>query len=80
MISEKLAKPESVPDFIEGRTPKKVGAKPYTKLLMQAEGYYGRYSFCLGKLKNISEGKGSYRLARASGKTSPSPHSPLRIL
>jgi len=40
MISEKLSVPESVADFIEGRVPKKVGARHYTKLLRQADGHY----------------------------------------
>ena len=40
MISEELGIPESVADFIEGRVPKRVGARHYTKLLRQAEAYY----------------------------------------
>jgi intergrase/recombinase len=51
MISEDLAIPESVADFIEGRVPKKVGARHYTKLLRQADGHYGRYFSYLDKLK-----------------------------
>jgi intergrase/recombinase len=37
MISEELSIPEPVADFIEGRIPKRVGARQYTKLLRQAE-------------------------------------------
>jgi hypothetical protein len=36
MISEKLGVPESVADFIEGRVPKRVGARHYMKLLSGA--------------------------------------------
>ena len=54
MISEKLVIPESVADFIEGRVPKKVGARHYTKLLRQADGYYGRYADYLAKLRSIA--------------------------
>jgi intergrase/recombinase len=55
MISEKLAIPESVADFIEGRVPKKVGARHYTKLLRQADGHYGRYSEYLDKLRGSQD-------------------------
>jgi intergrase/recombinase len=40
MISEELGIPESVADFIQGRIPKRVGARHYTKLLRQADGQY----------------------------------------
>ena len=53
MISEELGVPESVADFIEGRVPKKVGARHYTKLLRQADGHYGRYSVYLAKFRGI---------------------------
>jgi hypothetical protein len=35
MLSEKLSIPESIADFVEGRTPRKIGAKHYTRLLAQ---------------------------------------------
>lgn len=35
-----LGAPESVADFIEGRTPKTIGAKHYMILLRQAKQYY----------------------------------------
>jgi intergrase/recombinase len=52
MISEKFSIPESVADFIEGRTPKKIGARHYSKLLRQANGYYQRYAKYICKLRN----------------------------
>jgi len=39
-----LGVPESVADFIEGRTPKTIGAKHYMILLRQAKQYYPRYA------------------------------------
>lgn len=44
MISENLNVPESVADFIEGRTPKKIGARHYSRLLAQADGHYPKFA------------------------------------
>jgi intergrase/recombinase len=52
MISEGFNVPESVADFIEGRVPQKIGARHYTRLLKQADGFYGRYAEYLTKLRN----------------------------
>jgi intergrase/recombinase len=41
--------------FMEGRVPKKVGARHYAKLLRQADGYYGRYKDYLGRLRNCQD-------------------------
>ncbi len=38
-----LEVPESVADFIEGRVPKRIGAKHYMVLRRQADKYYGKY-------------------------------------
>jgi intergrase/recombinase len=43
MTSEKLNIPESVADFIEGRTPKTVGARHYMQLKRKAVQFYPRY-------------------------------------
>ncbi|NLB77155.1 MAG: hypothetical protein GX799_11955 [Crenarchaeota archaeon] len=51
MISEKFSIPESVADFIEGRVPKKIGAKHYTALLKQADGFYPKYADYIAKLR-----------------------------
>jgi intergrase/recombinase len=51
MISEEFSIPESVADFIEGRTPKKIGARHYSKLLRQADEYYNRYAVYICKLR-----------------------------
>jgi intergrase/recombinase len=51
MISESLSIPESVADFIESRVPKKIGARHYTQLLRQADGFYGKYASCLSGLR-----------------------------
>jgi intergrase/recombinase len=52
----RLEVPESVADFIEGRVPKRVGAKHYMALRRQSDHYYGRYARRLeglrGKLIN----------------------------
>ena len=45
-----LEVPESVADFIEGRTPKSIGAKHYMAIVRQADKFYGRYADYLGKL------------------------------
>jgi intergrase/recombinase len=55
MISEEFGIPESVADFIQGRIPKRVGARHYSKLLRQADGHYNRYAVYLCKLRTISE-------------------------
>jgi len=52
MISEGIGIPESVADFIEGRVPKKIGAKHYTSLLKQADGFYPKYSSYLCMLRD----------------------------
>jgi intergrase/recombinase len=52
MISETLSIPESVADFIEGRVPKKIGAKHYTALLKQADGFYPKYAKYISALRN----------------------------
>ena len=52
MISERFLVPESVADFLQGRTPKKIGARHYSKLLRQADGYYKRYADYLDKIRN----------------------------
>lgn len=46
-----LVVPESVADFIEGRTPKTIGAKHYMILLRQAKQYYPKYSEYVKRLK-----------------------------
>jgi intergrase/recombinase len=46
-----LGIPESVADFIQGRTPKKIGAKHYMALVRQSDAFYGRYSEYLSKLR-----------------------------
>jgi intergrase/recombinase len=51
MISDGFNIPESVADFIEGRVPKKIGAKHYTALLKQADGFYPKYADYLTKLR-----------------------------
>jgi intergrase/recombinase len=40
MASEKLNVPESVADFIEGRTPKTIGARHYMQLKRKAVQFY----------------------------------------
>jgi intergrase/recombinase len=46
-----LGVPESVADFIEGRVPKTVGARHYTKLKRQANHYYPKYAAYIQKLR-----------------------------
>jgi len=46
-----LGIPESVADFIEGRVPRRIGAKHYMSLMRQADNYYGRYAEYLKMLK-----------------------------
>jgi len=43
--------PESVADFIEGRVPKKIGAKHYMILMRQADHFYGKYAEYLESLR-----------------------------
>lgn len=38
-----LEVPESVADFIEGRAPRRIGAKHYMALMRQAARFYGKY-------------------------------------
>ncbi len=44
--------PESVADFIEGRVPKKVGAKHYMALARQGSKFYPRYAKYIQRLRN----------------------------
>ncbi|MEM2099145.1 MAG: integrase [Candidatus Bathyarchaeia archaeon] len=46
-----LGVPESVADFIEGRTPKTIGAKHYMILLRQAKQYYPKYEEYVTQLR-----------------------------
>jgi intergrase/recombinase len=48
--------PESVADFIEGRVPKRIGARHYMILRRQADNFYGRYAAYLAKLRGESFG------------------------
>jgi len=43
--------PESIADFIEGRVPKKIGAKHYMALARQAGRFYPRYARYIAKLR-----------------------------
>ena len=47
-----LGVPESVADFIEGRVPKRIGAKHYMVLLRQAKNFYPRYEEYVTSLRN----------------------------
>jgi intergrase/recombinase len=51
MTSEQLNIPESVADFVEGRTPKSVGARHYMLLKRKATQFYPRYALCLTQLR-----------------------------
>jgi intergrase/recombinase len=51
MINEELNIPESVADFIQGRTPKSIGAKHYTVLVRKAKKFYPRYADYITKLR-----------------------------
>ena len=51
MTSESLNIPESVADFIEGRTPKTVGARHYMQLKRKAVRFYARYAEYITELK-----------------------------
>jgi intergrase/recombinase len=46
-----LEVPESVADFIEGRVPKRIGAKHYMVLRRQADRFYARYADYLSNLR-----------------------------
>ena len=46
-----LGVPESVADFVEGRTPKTIGAKHYMVLLRQGKQYYPRYGEYVTELR-----------------------------
>lgn len=46
-----LEVPESVADFIEGRVPKRIGAKHYLALARQSSKFYPRYAEYVKKLK-----------------------------
>jgi len=51
MTSESLNIPESVADFIEGRTPKTVGARHYMQLKRKAVQFYPRYAEYITELR-----------------------------
>lgn len=51
MTSERLNIPESVADFIQGRTPKTVGARHYMRLRRKAIQFYPRYGKCVKSLR-----------------------------
>ena len=52
-----LEVPESVADFIEGRTPKSIGAKHYMAIVRQADKFYGRYADYLNGLRTSQQAK-----------------------
>jgi intergrase/recombinase len=52
MTSEKLNIPESVADFIQGRTPKSIGARHYMKLKRKATQFYPRYAEYITRLRH----------------------------
>jgi intergrase/recombinase len=47
-----LEVPESVTDFIEGRVPKRIGAKHYMALRRQADRLYTKYAEYLNKSRS----------------------------
>ncbi|MDI6905643.1 MAG: integrase [Candidatus Bathyarchaeia archaeon] len=51
MTSEMLNIPESVADFIQGRTPKTIGARHYMKLKRKAIQFYPRYAEYITQLR-----------------------------
>jgi len=51
MTSEELNIPESVADFIQGRTPKSVGARHYMQLKRKAVQFYPRYAEYIKQLR-----------------------------
>jgi intergrase/recombinase len=52
MTSEQLNIPESVADFIMGRTAKSVGARHYMNLKREAIQIYPRYSAYMASMKS----------------------------
>jgi intergrase/recombinase len=56
MTSEALNIPESVGDFIEGRTPKTIGARHYMQLRRKALQFYPRYLTYITSLRDIALG------------------------
>ena len=52
MTSERLNIPESVADFMEGRTPKTVGARHYMQLRRKAVQFYPRYERYLSEVRS----------------------------
>ncbi|MEM2169344.1 MAG: integrase [Candidatus Bathyarchaeia archaeon] len=46
-----LGVPDSIADFIEGRAPRRIGARHYMSLVKQADNYYGRYAEYLRVLR-----------------------------
>jgi len=56
MTDEKLNIPESVADFIQGRTPKSVGARHYMRLHRKAIKFYPRYASYLEELRKKALG------------------------
>jgi len=52
MTNEELNIPESTADFIQGRTPKSVGARHYMKLKRKAVEFYPRYAEYLATLRS----------------------------
>jgi intergrase/recombinase len=53
MTSDELNIPESVADFIQGRTPKSVGARHYMKLKRKAIQFYPRYAEYVKTLRTL---------------------------
>jgi intergrase/recombinase len=51
MTSEELNIPESVADFIQGRTPKSIGARHYMQLKRKAVQFYPRYAEYVRELR-----------------------------
>jgi intergrase/recombinase len=51
MTDEELNIPESVADFIQGRTPKSIGARHYMKLKRKAIKFYPRYAEYIARLR-----------------------------
>ena len=47
----RLEIPESIADFIQGRAPKRIGAKHYMVMVRQADRYYKRYADYIGSLR-----------------------------
>jgi intergrase/recombinase len=55
MTDEELNIPESVADFIQGRTPKSIGARHYMKLKRKAVHFYPRYAEYVTQLRQKAE-------------------------